>query len=40
MTRDEDLYHEASLFKPERFLDDNGYINDDKRVLAYGFGRR
>ena len=40
MTRDEDVYPEPSLFKPERFLDQNGCINDDKHILAYGFGRR
>ncbi|PPQ72833.1 hypothetical protein CVT26_003342 [Gymnopilus dilepis] len=40
MTHDEDVYPEASKFKPERFLDENGYLKDDMRVLAYGFGRR
>ncbi|KAF8889559.1 cytochrome P450 [Gymnopilus junonius] len=40
MTRDEDLYPDPLKFKPERFLDKDGNVNDDKRVLAYGFGRR
>ncbi|KAF8908536.1 cytochrome P450 [Gymnopilus junonius] len=40
MTRDESIYPEPLQFKPERFLDANGNLNDDGRVLAYGFGRR
>ncbi|EEB97400.1 hypothetical protein MPER_03291, partial [Moniliophthora perniciosa FA553] len=37
MTHDEDIYPDPYEFKPERFLNTNGSIND---VLAYGFGRR
>ncbi|KDR82203.1 hypothetical protein GALMADRAFT_135566 [Galerina marginata CBS 339.88] len=40
MTHDERVYPEPLKFKPERFLDENGNLNDDDRVLAYGFGRR
>lgn len=40
MTRDGELYEEPYKFRPERFLDENGDLNDNKRVLAYGFGRR
>ncbi|KAF9479967.1 cytochrome P450 [Pholiota conissans] len=40
MSRDEERYPEPHLFKPERFLDENGEINDDDHILAFGFGRR
>jgi len=40
MTHDESVYPEPFAFKPERFLDENGELNDDDRILAYGFGRR
>ena len=40
MTHDENVYPEPFAFKPERFLDENGELNDDDRVLAFGFGRR
>ncbi|KAF8889555.1 cytochrome P450 [Gymnopilus junonius] len=40
MTRDAQIYPEPLKFKPERFLDSNGNLNGDDRVLAYGFGRR
>ncbi|KAJ3505894.1 hypothetical protein NLJ89_g7173 [Agrocybe chaxingu] len=40
MTHDEEKYADPHEFKPERFLDENGQLNDDARVLAYGFGRR
>ncbi|KAF8883612.1 cytochrome P450 [Gymnopilus junonius] len=40
MTRDEDLYDEPFKFNPERFLDESGNIDNNKRILAYGFGRR
>uniref|UniRef100_A0A0W0FD55 Cytochrome P450 n=1 Tax=Moniliophthora roreri TaxID=221103 RepID=A0A0W0FD55_MONRR len=40
MTRDEGLYPNANQFLPERFFDQDGQLNDDNRVLAYGFGRR
>jgi len=40
MTHNEEIYHDPFTFKPERFFDQNGKLNDDDRVLAYGFGRR
>ncbi|PPR05124.1 hypothetical protein CVT24_010380 [Panaeolus cyanescens] len=40
MTHDENRYPEPMAFKPERFLNDDGTLNQDDRILAYGFGRR
>ena len=40
MTQDESIYLEPLAFKPERFFDKNGNLNDDDKILAYGFGRR
>ncbi|PPR07073.1 hypothetical protein CVT24_010974 [Panaeolus cyanescens] len=40
MTHDERRYQDPMAFKPDRFFDENGNLNDDKRILAYGFGRR
>ena len=40
MTHDENVYPEPFAFKPERFFDKTGNLNDDARILAYGFGRR
>ena len=40
MTHDETKYPDPLTFKPERFLDSNGRLNDDSRIMAYGFGRR
>ena len=40
MTHDEIIYSDPFSFKPERFFDENGKLNDDNRVLAYGFGTR
>ncbi|TFK62152.1 cytochrome P450 [Pluteus cervinus] len=40
MTRNEALYPDAEAFRPERFLNPDGTLNNDERVLAYGFGRR
>ncbi|KDR84601.1 hypothetical protein GALMADRAFT_56030 [Galerina marginata CBS 339.88] len=40
MTHDEKAYPEPFEFKPERFFDENGELNGDDRILAYGFGRR
>jgi cytochrome P450 len=37
MTHDEEIYPDPFDFKPERFLDTKGNIND---ILGYGFGRR
>ncbi len=40
MTHDESVYPDPFSFKPERFLDENGKMKADSRILAYGFGRR
>ena len=40
MNHDENVYPEPFSFKPERYLDREGRLNDDGRILAYGFGRR
>ncbi|KDR69746.1 hypothetical protein GALMADRAFT_160252 [Galerina marginata CBS 339.88] len=40
MTHNEKEYPESFKFKPERFLDENGNLNGDDKILAYGFGRR
>ena len=40
MTHDENVYPDPFAFRPERFLKADGTLNDDSRILAYGFGRR
>ena len=40
MTHDEKFYPDPFTFQPERFFNGDGTLNDDSRVLAYGFGRR
>ncbi|KAH0580683.1 hypothetical protein H2248_002170 [Termitomyces sp. 'cryptogamus'] len=40
MTHDESRYREPDLFKPERFFDENGHLNTDDDIIAFGFGRR
>ncbi|PPQ81933.1 hypothetical protein CVT25_013781 [Psilocybe cyanescens] len=40
MTHDEEVYPDPFTFKPERFFDAEGNLNNDDRILAYGFGRR
>ncbi len=40
MTHDGDIYPDPFSFKPERYLDEDGRLNDDDRILAYGFGTR
>jgi cytochrome P450 len=40
MTHDESVYPEPFAFKPERFFDGNGKLNDENKLLMYGFGRR
>ncbi|KAJ3515017.1 hypothetical protein NLJ89_g2017 [Agrocybe chaxingu] len=36
ITHDENTYKDPDLFKPERFFNEDGILNDDDRVLAYG----
>jgi cytochrome P450 len=40
MTHDERVYPDPYSFKPERFFDADGKLNNDSRVLAFGFGGR
>ncbi|KAF8880395.1 cytochrome P450 [Infundibulicybe gibba] len=40
MTQNADIYKNPDVFHPERYLDDQGRLNDDDTVLAFGFGRR
>jgi len=40
MTHDERNYPDGFKFHPERFLTPDGQLNDDDKILAYGFGRR
>ncbi|KAF8880400.1 cytochrome P450 [Infundibulicybe gibba] len=39
MTRDESVYKDANRFQPERYFE-NGELNNDDTVLAFGFGKR
>jgi cytochrome P450 len=38
--RDEEMYPDPDSFKPERFINDDGTLNDDSVPYAFGFGRR
>ena len=40
MTRDEKKYKDPDTFNPDRFFDADGKLNNDDRILAFGFGRR
>ena len=40
MTHDENVYPDPFTFRPERFFKADGTLNDDSRILAYGFGKR
>ena len=40
MMRDEEMYPDPDSFKPERFFNDDGTLNDDTVPYAFGFGRR
>ncbi|KAF8628642.1 hypothetical protein AX15_003774 [Amanita polypyramis BW_CC] len=40
ITRDEAVYPDPESFKPERFLNSDGSLNDDNMQYAFGFGRR
>ncbi|KAF9259940.1 cytochrome P450 [Marasmius fiardii PR-910] len=39
MTHDEQVYEKPYDFNPDRYFE-NGKLNDDRDVLAFGFGRR
>ncbi|KAH9477961.1 Cytochrome P450 monooxygenase 208 [Psilocybe cubensis] len=40
MTHDETRYENPLSFNPERFINPDGTLNDDDRIMAFGFGRR
>ncbi|KAG2125140.1 cytochrome P450 [Suillus clintonianus] len=40
ISRDPDVYPEPDTFKPERWIDDQGLLRDDLKLIIYGFGRR
>jgi hypothetical protein len=40
MTHNEEKYPNPSQFLPERFLDDDGNLNEDTVGIVFGFGRR
>lgn len=40
MTRDPIKYKDPEVFNPERFLTEEGELNDDEVSYAFGFGRR
>jgi len=40
MSQNPEIYPDPSAFKPERFFDQDGNLNDDTVDYAFGFGRR
>ncbi|KAG2032856.1 cytochrome P450 [Suillus americanus] len=40
ISRDPDVYPEPYAFKPQRWIDERGYLRDDLKFFVYGFGRR
>ncbi|KAF4617908.1 hypothetical protein D9613_005902 [Agrocybe pediades] len=40
LSRDPEKYDEPEAFKPERYFDEHGNLNDDEVNYAFGFGRR
>ncbi|KAF7346529.1 hypothetical protein MSAN_01881000 [Mycena sanguinolenta] len=40
MAHDESMYANPDRFDPERFLNADGHLNADDRILGFGFGRR
>ena len=40
MSHDEKKYHNPEAFMPERFLLDDGTLNEDTVSWVFGFGRR
>ena len=40
MMRDEETYPDPDSFRPERFFNDDGTLNNDTAQYVFGFGRR
>ncbi|KAK7048443.1 cytochrome P450 [Favolaschia claudopus] len=40
IVHDEELYPNSETFQPERFLNADGQLNTNERILGFGFGRR
>ena len=40
MMRDEEIYPDPDSFRPERFFNDDGTLNNDTAQYVFGFGRR
>ncbi|KAJ3503006.1 hypothetical protein NLJ89_g8629 [Agrocybe chaxingu] len=40
ITHDPNMYRDPHAFQPERFFNEDGTLNDDDRILAFGYGRR
>ncbi|KAF5325127.1 hypothetical protein D9619_010038 [Psilocybe cf. subviscida] len=40
LTRDETRYKDPEAFRPDRFIDENGDLNEDEVDYVFGFGRR
>lgn len=40
MAHDDRVYTNPGAFKPERFFDQDGELNNDEMTAAFGFGRR
>ncbi|XP_006457680.1 hypothetical protein AGABI2DRAFT_213191 [Agaricus bisporus var. bisporus H97] len=40
MTHDKERYEDPDSFVPERFLTPDGKLDDNSRIMAFGFGRR
>ncbi|KAG1826745.1 cytochrome P450 [Suillus subaureus] len=40
ISRDSEVYPDPDVFKPQRWIDDQGHLRDDLAFFIYGFGRR
>ncbi|KAG1872456.1 cytochrome P450 [Suillus subalutaceus] len=40
ISRDPDVYPEPDVFKPQRWIDDQGHLRNDLKLFVFGFGRR
>ncbi|KAG1832256.1 cytochrome P450, partial [Suillus subluteus] len=39
ISRDPDVYPEPDVFKPQRWIDDQGHLRNDLKLFVFGFGR-